>query len=98
MVMSNKIADFNGSEIYFIYLPMFNRYDTKLNLINAGQNYYDQVISIVSELNIPIIDVHKELFQLQSDPKKLFPFGIRGHYTAETYSMISDIIIKQVEK
>lgn len=98
ITMSKEIADLNESEIYFIYLPMFNRYDSDLNLVDSGQNNYDQVISTVSELNIPIIDIHKELFHLQSDPKKLFPFGIRGHYTAETYSMISDIIIKKVEK
>ena len=77
---------------------MFNRYDSKLKLVDSGQNFYDQIISIINELKIPIIDIHKELFQQQGDPKILFPFGIRGHYTADTYNMISDIIIERIDQ
>lgn len=98
MAMSKKISDLNKSNIYFIYLPMFNRYDSELKLVDSGQNFYDQIISIINELKIPIIDIHKELFQQEGNPKKLFPFGIRGHYTADTYNMISDIIIDRIDQ
>ncbi len=95
--LTKDIADLNDSKIYFIYLPMFNRYDEKLKLVNAGQNYYDQIIAIIEDLEIPIIDIHKELFSLHSSPKKLFPFEIKGHYTPETYEMISEIIIEKLK-
>ena len=96
-LLTKEIAEANDAKIYFIYLPMFNRYDEKLKLVNVGQNYYDQIISIIDNLEIPIIDIHKELFSLHSSPKKLFPFEIRGHYTPKTYEMISEIILEKLE-
>ena len=36
-----------------------------------------------TELDIPIIDIHNEVFKTHPDPLSLFPFRIAGHYNAE---------------
>jgi len=38
-----------------------------------------------TELDIPIIDIQKEVFDIHPDPLSLFPFRIFGHYNAERY-------------
>ena len=96
LLQSKSIVEDRGAKFYFVYLPWFNRYDKDSTYKDDDQIYYDQVIKIVNELNIPIIDIHRELFSLSSDPKDFFPFRMWGHYTAETYDMISDLIIKRI--
>lgn len=52
-------------------------------------------------LNINIIDVHKELFEKHKDPLSLFPFREESHYSEEGYRLISKKIyekIKEIEK
>ena len=46
-----------GGEMYFVYLPSFFRYQTGVEEINR-----EFVLHTVSELEIPIINIHKEVF------------------------------------
>ena len=39
-------------------------------------NYYGSIINTVNELNIPIIDIHREFFMKQTDPLAFFPYRI----------------------
>ena len=52
------------------------------------------VKDIVKKLNISFIDIHKEVFEKEENPLKLFPFEQLGHYTIEGYEKISKIIYK----
>ena len=73
----------NDSELYFVYLPTYNRFHKNYN------NNYNLVKNIVKELNIPFIDMYKEVFEKEDNPLKLFPFESFGHYTVEGYEKVA---------
>ena len=93
--LSKKFTETNGAKFYFIYLPEYHRYIINLNINNNFKNY-KKVIKTVESLNIPLIDIHKELFQLHNDPKSLFPFRSEGHYTELGYKMVAETISKKI--
>ena len=78
--------------MYFIYLHSFYRYSRGIEDINR-----EFVLHTVSELEIPIIDIHKEVFVPHTDPLSLFPFRIDGHYNAEGYRLVSETIAKRLK-
>ena len=59
---------------------------------------YEEVLRTASELNIPIIDMHKEAFEPHSDPLSLFPFRKYGHYNAEGYRLVAETISKRLKE
>jgi len=77
----------NNSKLYFVYLPDYNRYKIKFDNTN-----YNLVKNIVNELNIPFIDIHKEVFEKEQNPLKLFPFELHGHYNVEGYKKVAETI------
>ncbi len=85
-----------GGKMYFIYLPTFIRYSTDDELKNN-----DFVMQTATELDIPIIDIHKEVFDPHPDPLSLFSSLIiarfHHHYTAEGYRLIAEAIGKRLE-
>ena len=78
--------------MYFVYLPGISRYSTGIEHIN-----YKFVLDNVNELEIPIIDIHKEVFVPHPDPLSLFPFRMSGHYTAEGYKLVAESISKRLK-
>ena len=54
------------------------------------------MIALVKNLDIPIIDIHLEVFANLSDPGLFFPFGNPGHYNAEGYNLIAKAITKRL--
>ena len=83
-------ASWQGT-LYFVYLPAWHRYAQK-DIDKEVQYHRGTVMSIVRELDIPIIDVH-ESFINHSDPLSLFPLRIGGHYTAEGYRLVAQHIL-----
>jgi hypothetical protein len=81
--MTNDLVTKNGSKLYFIYLPEHSRY-----VLNYDNLNYLLVKNIVSELNIPFIDIHKEVFEKEKNPLKLFPFEMNGHFNEEGYRIV----------
>ena len=69
--------------LYFVYLP---------------SKYREHVLSTVTELGIPIIDIHKEVFVPHTDPLSLFPFRKNNHYNAEGYQFIAEVIEDRLKK
>ena len=47
------------------------------------------VKEIVKEFNIMLIDVDKEVFEVEDDSLKLFPFEIMDHYNAQGYRKVA---------
>ena len=84
------ISSWNG-KLYFIYLPSFNLYSENQEDINR-----EIILNTVKTLQIPIIDIQKEVFDIHPDPISLFPFKMNGHYTGEGYNLISKIIYKRI--
>jgi hypothetical protein len=58
----------------------------------------DEVLGIVKSLNIPVIDIHENIFANHPDPTSLFPFRAEHHYSAEGYSLVASTIIESIEK
>ena len=79
-------------KLYFVYLSSFERYLTG----NEHKNR-DFVMQTATELHIPIIDIHKEVFEPHLDPLSLFPFRVHGHYNAEGYRLVAEVIGKRLE-
>jgi hypothetical protein len=50
----------------------------------------------VTELKIPFIDMHKEVFKIEENPLKLFPFEMTGHYNVIGYKKVAETIYKFV--
>jgi len=79
----------NNSKLYFVYLPEYSRFKIDYNNTN-----YNLIKKIVSELNIPFIDISKEVFEKEQNPLKLFLFELHGHYSIEGYRKVAETIYK----
>ena len=55
-------------------------------------------IATAEEFNIPVIDIHKEVFVNHPDPLSLFPLRLNAHYTAKGYNLVVEAIIKRLKK
>lgn len=89
MNLVNKTAKENGSKLYFVYLPEYKRY-----IKNYNNESYLLIKNIISDLNIPFIDIHEEIFEKEENPLNLFPFGLPGHYNEKGYKKISKSLYK----
>ena len=87
--LSKELVKKNNSKLYFVYLPQYSRYK-----INYDNKNYKLIKNIVNELKIPFIDIHKEVFEKEKNPLKLFPFEKSGHYNVEGYKKVTEIIFK----
>ena len=87
---NDMISKWNG-KLYFVYLPPYLRYSSGNEDINR-----EFVIKTVNELNIPIIDIHEEVFNTHPDPLSLFPFRQVGHYNAEGYRLVAEAIKNRI--
>ena len=94
---SKKFVENNNSKLYFIYLPEYSRYVSKFK-INNNHRKYNNILEIVNKLNIPLIDLHKEVFEPHNDPLSFFPGRANGHYTELGYKIITEKVIKKIKE
>jgi len=97
--MSKELVKENNSKLYFVYLPNYIRYIDNNNHDNLYS--YKTVTKIVQNLDIPMIDINKELFEKHEDQLSLFPFRKLGHYNEKGYELIAETVfnkIKELEK
>ena len=87
--LAKDLAIKNNSKLYFVYLAQYSNYQMKFD-----NSIYILIKNIVNELDIPLIDIHKEVFEKEENPKKLFPFEFSGHYNAEGYKKVAETIYK----
>ena len=92
-----------GGQLYFVYLPTWARYgnpddtpginhDAQLELIP----FYDRILSIVDDLDIPIIDL-KTKFDQHPDPLALWPFRLMGHFNEKGYQFVAERVLEEIE-
>ena len=93
LFLSKKLADEKKSDFYFIYIPSGMDYFENKR-INAKPLYFSEIKSIVNKLNINFINIHKEVFEKEKNPKKYFPFELSGHYNVEGYKKVAETIYK----
>jgi hypothetical protein len=95
LVQANNLVTKNNSKLYFVYLPTYpGTYDGIADTQKLES--YKKVINLVEELNIPIIDLYKDLFSGHPDPKSLFPLRMYGHYTEEGYKLVAETILDKI--
>ena len=95
IILSKNLVEQNNAKFYFIYMPAYERYDNKIKIINNYKNYVD-IIRIIKNLNLPIIDIHKELLVNYKDPLSLYPFRSHGHFTELGYDLVSQTIVEKI--
>ena len=81
-----------GGGLYFVYLPQFERYDNPY----SASLYRDEVLKLMREEHISVIDMHP-IFSEQKDPRRLFPFSMKGHYSTEGYRIVASEIVKTIQ-
>ena len=86
-------TEFNGSNLYFIYLPDY--YTVKTNF--RGIDYF-KIKKLINKLDIKFIDVNEKVFQKESNPVIYFPFEQNGHYNEEGYKKIANTIYETIFK
>ena len=91
--LAKELSTKNNSNFYFVYLTGYHRYKTTYH-----HKSYNKVKKIIEELNIPFIDIHKEVFEKESNPLKLFPFELSGHYNVEGFRKVAEAIHKFISK
>tara|TARA_B100001123_G_C15272127_1_gene1010720 strand:- start:597 stop:1955 length:1359 start_codon:yes stop_codon:yes gene_type:complete len=93
---NNFVNSWNG-KLFFVYLPDKERYSARKA---KDDNYLKraQVINLIKNLNIPIIDIHKDFFLKQDDPISFYAHRVYGHYSPEGYAKISEVIINKVNE
>ena len=87
--LTKDLTNKNNSKLYFVYLPEYTRFKT-----NYDNKNYNLVKEIVNELNIPFIDIYKDVFEKEKNPLKLFPFELDNHYNQEGYKKVGEKIYK----
>ena len=97
IIKAKKFAEEKNSKFYFIYLP--DKESFKKNNINK-KNFLkkQQVLEILKKNNINIIDINSTLFLKAEDPLALFAHKIYGHYSADTYLKIAEIITNYIDQ
>ena len=103
LTLAKDLVNKNNSELFFAYLPTYYRYKyTDGANKNWNTNYdsvqnYNLVKDIVNKLEIPFIDIHKEVFEKEPNPLKLYSFEIENHYTIEGYKKVAETIYKHTK-
>ena len=85
-----------GGKLFFVFLPQFERYATDIENHDLYMKR-GEVIEVIKSLNIPVIDIHQEVFANHPDPLSFFPFRAHAHYTPEGYSEIAKAIVSGVK-
>ena len=91
--LAKELTEKEGSNLYFVYLPTYGRYKK----IDNNDKNYNKIKSIMNELKIPFIDIHKKVFEKEKNPLKLFPFEMYAHYTIEGNEKIAKTIYKFIK-
>ena len=92
----NRVAEWCG-KLYFVYLPEFTRYK-KYFVNHDAHRKRSEMLRLVESLQIPVIDIHHEVFEKHPEPLALFPFKRGGHYNAEGYRLVAKAIVERVEE
>ncbi len=93
LTLINELSNKRKINFYFVYFPAFTMIENKSNKI-----YFQQIKKIVTNLNIPFIDINEEVFKKETNPQELFPFGMHfGHLTVEGYKKVTEAILRSTK-
>lgn len=82
-----------GGQMYFVYLPTWERY----RLPELASKDRENVLDMVSGLAIPTVDIHGP-FARHPDPLSLFPSRRYAHYNAAGHQLVAEHVLAHLEK
>ena len=85
-------------KLYFVYLPATTRFFDFKNPLKKKDYYRHEVLKIVSDLQVPLIDLWELYFKNLDDPLNTLSFRMHSHYNKETIENASKIIVGYLEK
>ena len=74
----------------FIFRVLIIIYQKKKN------SQHEKITRIIKELNIDLIDLHKNFFEKNDNPPKYYTFNIGAHLNTMGYKEVSKYIVKKV--
>lgn len=97
--LSYELANQKKINFYFVYVPSYfsshKNFMGKEIITHMNDQYYSDILSVINDLEIPLIDLKAELFKEDSDPLSILPFRTYGHFNENGNRLISDIIISK---
>ncbi len=93
--LSKNFTQKQGAKFYFVYLPDSERYFEANKNTNDYKNY-EKIIDIVKKLDVPIIDINKELHLTVKDSLAFYPLRMGGHYNELGYRLVAETILKKI--
>jgi hypothetical protein len=81
--LANELVKKNNSQLFFIYLPTFQRYEMK----NPDSLLKKNIEKIINNLNIPFIDIDNEVFKKENHLYMFASFD--SHYNEIGYKKIA---------
>ena len=99
----NNLAKQNNSNLYFVYIPSFYRYEddfikNNYEFIKSWNKNYNYIKFVLNDLNIPIIDIHKEILKKEKNPLELYPFEMFGHFNEKGYNKVAKFIYTSISR
>ena len=82
-----------GGQMFFVYLPSY------AEMMSPARKWRikEEVIAAATRVGLPVVDVSTE-FAAHPDPLSLFPFHLPGHYTAEGYGLVAELLAEVVNR
>ena len=90
--LANELVKKNNSQLFFIYLPSFQRYEMK----NPDSLLKKNIEKIINNLNIPFIDIDNEVFKKENHLNMFASFD--SHYNVTGYKKIALKIYEKTRK
>ena len=88
-----EITESWGGNFYFVYYPHASRYfDSIIHPYHLRK--YEYVKKIISNKNVKVIDLKKEVFEKYKDTKGLYPLRMSGHPNEKGYDLVAEYISK----
>jgi hypothetical protein len=82
-----------GGQLVFVNLPEYNRLADEP--LSSGARQKTNVLEAVTALGVPVLDIEPALLRHQN-PKELFPFGLKAHYSATGYRLVAEEIDRYI--
>ena len=95
LLETKYLLEKNGSELYFVYLPSWFRYNNK-NFRTISEVQKSQIKSFLNNNDIEFIDIDLIFFSNKNNKNIYFPFGLNGHYNEKGYIEISNKIYNYI--
>ena len=90
-----KLTKKNNSNLYFVYIPGYNRFEKNILEDETKHLNYEDVIKSVEKNNITLIDFYSKMREM-NDPLSLYPFRNFGHFNEKGYKILAEYILQKI--